>query len=266
VIAPARKTIDAWLQKRFALRVHMSVILVATFLVGLISTRLLLDLRVTSMWLRYMLSVLFAYGGFLLLIKSWLFYLGLCARRDRAHSALDLGDFGNAFCNLGSSPLDFSFGAGSSDTDFGAGGGSFGGGGASGSWGTPDPVIAIPKGSGGSGVGDGVGKIFDGFDLDEGWVIVLLIVVVLAIFSAGIYLIWAAPAIFGETAFHAALATALIKKTKNMHEPGWMGSVMKATAIPFGIVLVLTIALGVVAHKHCPSAIRLRDALTCGRR
>jgi len=261
VNAPARKTIDAWLQKRFALRVHMAVILTATFLVGLISTRLLLDLRVTSMWLRYMLSVLFAYAGFLLLIKSWLFYLGMCAHRDRSRGALgDLGDFGDAFCNLGSTPFDFSFGAGDADTDFGSGGGNFGGGGASGSWGTPEPAVSSNSGGGGGGA---LGKLFDGFDLDEGWVIVLLIAVVVAIFAAGFYLVWAAPAIFGETAFHAALATALIKKTKNMHEPGWVGSVMKATAIPFGIVLALTIALGVVAHKHCPSAIRLSDSLNC---
>jgi hypothetical protein len=235
----------------------MAVILTATFMVGLISTRLLLDLRITSMWLRYMLSVLLAYTGFILLIKSWLFYLGICARRDRTRGALDLGgDFTDAFCNLGSSPIDISFGSGDAD-DFTSGGGSFGGGGASGSWGAPEPAV---KSSG------GLGNLFDGLDFDEGWVIVLLIAVVLAIFAAGIYLIWAAPAIFGETAFHAALATALIRKTKHMHEPGWVGSVMKATAIPFGIVLALTIALGVVAHKHCPSAVRLRDSLTCGRR
>lgn len=268
--APARKTIDAWLQKRFALRVHMTLILTATFMVGLISTRLLLDLRVTSMWLRYMLSVLFAYGGFLLFIKSWLFYLGICAHRDRTRGLLDAGDFGDAVCDLGSSPVDFSWGSsGDSGSELTSGGGSFGGGGASGSWGEAQPIAMLPAppsgGGGGGAIGKGIGNIFDGFDLDEGWVLVLLVVLVLAIFSAGIYLIWAAPAIFGETAFHAALATALIKKTKNMHEPGWVGSVMKSTAIPFAIVLALTIALGVAAHKRCPSAIRLHEALSCGR-
>jgi hypothetical protein len=50
-----------------------------------------------------------------------------------------------------------------------------------------------------------------------------------------------------------------------MHEPGWVGSVMKSTAIPFAFVLASTIALGVVAQKHCPSAMSLRDALTCSR-
>lgn len=247
------------MQKRFALRIHMTFILVATFLIGIIATRLLLDLHIFRMWLRYMLAVVAAYAGFLALIKGWLLYLGICARHDRNRSSadlLDLGDFGNVFCDFGSRSLDVAGDA------FGGGGGKFGGGGASGSWGTPEPVISAPVNAS-SGGGGGLDL---GFDFDEGWVFVLLIVVVLAVVSCGVYLVWAAPAIFGETAFHAALTAALIKKTKQMYEPGWVGSVVKSTAIPFAIVLASTIALGVVAQKHCPSAIRLRDALTCSRR
>jgi uncharacterized membrane protein YgcG len=206
------------------------------------------------MWLRYMIAVVTAYAGFLALIKGWLFYLGICARRDRSRNSLDVGDYTDAICNLGSTPFDFAF-AGTNDLS--AGGGSFGGGGASGSWGTPEPASS-------SAIPEGASKLFD-LDFDEGWVFVLLIAVVLAIVCAGVYLVWAAPAIFGETAFQATLTAALIKKTKQMHEPGWVGSVMKSTAIPFVLVLALTIALGVVAQKHCPTATRLRDALTCAK-
>ena len=105
--APARNRIDAWLQKRFALRVHMTLILAATFVIGLIMTKLLAEMHLTRMWVRYMLAVAIAYAGFLGLIRFWLFYLGICARRDRSRNALDLGDFGDAFCNLGSTPLNF---------------------------------------------------------------------------------------------------------------------------------------------------------------
>lgn len=251
--APARKTIDAWLKKRFALRIHMTLILAATFIIGIIATRLLFDLHIMRMWIRYMIAVVVAYAGFLALIKGWLLYLGICARHDRSRNVLDLGDFGDAFCNLGSTPFDFAFG---STNDLSTGGGAFGGGGASGSWGDPEPAMTVPESA---------SKLFD-FDFDEGWVFVLLIGVVLVIVFAGIYLVWAAPAIFAETAFQAALTAALIKKTKQMHEPGWVGSVMKATAIPFVLVLAVTIALGVVAQRHCPSAVRLRDALFCAHR
>src|SRR5437016_3625610 len=79
------------------------------FVSGLIMTKLLAEMHLTRMWIRYMLAVVVAYAGFLALIRFWLFYLGICARRDRSRNALDLGDFGDAFCNLGSMPLNFSF-------------------------------------------------------------------------------------------------------------------------------------------------------------
>ena len=244
----------------------MTLILTATFAIGLLMARLLADIHIARMWVRYMLAVVAAYAAFLMLIRVWLFYLGICARRDRSRNLLDVGDLGDAFCNLGSTPLNlFSFsnaGGGSSGSsvggDWNSGASSFGGGGAGGSWRDAEPSVAVPTISGGGGGG------LD-FDFDEGWIFVLLIVVVLSILTAGIYMVWAAPAIFGETAFHAALAAALIKKTKQMHEPGWVGSVMKSTALPFAFVLAATIALGVVAQKHCPSALRLRDALSCAR-
>jgi hypothetical protein len=43
----------------------------------------------------------------------------------------------------------------------------------------------------------------------------------------------------------------------------WIGSVLKKTAIPFALVLVLSIAMGAWAQRYCPNAIRLRDALPC---
>ena len=235
----------------------MTLILAATILLGVIVTKLLLTMHVNRMWIRYALAVIVAYAGFLGLIKGWLLYLGICARRDRSAGALDLvdiGDFGNAFCGFGSRSVDLALESG---------GGKFGGGGASGSWGDSEPMAVVPVNASGSG-GGGSGWL--DFDFDEGIVLVLLIAVVLAILSAGIYLVWAAPAIFGEAAFNAALATALVKKTKNMHEPGWVGSVMKSTVIPFTIVLALTIALGVMAQKRCPSATRLRDVFGCVHR
>jgi hypothetical protein len=254
--APARTRIDAWLRKRFALRIHMTLILAATFAVGLLMARLLADVHIARMWVRYMLAVVAAYAAFLVFIRIWLYYLGICARRDRSRNILDVGDLTDAFCNLGTTPIElFSFSNESANSvggNWSSGASSFGGGGAGGSWGEPEPSVAVPNVSGGL-----------DFDFDEGWIFILLIVVVLSILTAGIYMVWAAPAIFGETAFHAALAAALIKKTKEMHEPGWVGSVMKSTALPFAFVLAATIALGVVAQKHCPSAMRLRDAFSC---
>jgi hypothetical protein len=98
------------------------------------------------------------------------------------------------------------------------------------------------------------------FDLgDEGIVLIALALLLLAIFGAGAYLVYAAPEILSEAAFQALLAAGLIKASKKMDRPGWMGSVLKATWVPFVIVLVMTGILGWVAQTHYPHATRLAD-------
>jgi hypothetical protein len=87
----------------------------------------------------------------------------------------------------------------------------------------------------------------------------VLALLLLAIFGAGAYLVYAAPEILSEAAFEALLAAGLIKASKKMDGPGWMGSVFKATWIPFVIVLILTGIFGWVAQTHYPHATRLAD-------
>ena len=66
----------AWLEQRFFLRIHMTLILGGTFLAGLVTTRLLMDAGVNRLALRYMLSVAAAYFVFVVLIRLWLSYVG----------------------------------------------------------------------------------------------------------------------------------------------------------------------------------------------
>ena len=104
------------------------------------------------------------------------------------------------------------------------------------------------------------------FDLDFGddWgLIILIALLVLAILLATVYVIYAAPAILSEAAFNAALAGALARRTKHVSSGGWVGSVFRATVLPFLAVLILATVTGWYAHKHCPTATRLREALFC---
>jgi hypothetical protein len=100
--------------------------------------------------------------------------------------------------------------------------------------------------------------VFD-FDLDEGIVLIVLALLVLSIFGAGAYLVYAAPEILSEAAFQVLLAAGLIKASKKMDGSGWMGSVLKATWIPFVVVLVMTGIFGMVAQAYYPHAARLAD-------
>jgi hypothetical protein len=128
--------------------------------------------------------------------------------------------------------------------------------------------------SGGAGASDSWGESTSGsswipsVDLDvdlgdDGWlVLVLLVVLVLVIALSGGYLIWIAPQILPEAAFQAVLASTLARVSKQPHHD-WMPGVLRATAIPFVLILLLSAALGWAAHRHCPQATRLADVFHC---
>ena len=105
--------------------------------------------------------------------------------------------------------------------------------------------------------------LFD--DIGELILILLIIALVLAIVASFIWLVWAAPGILSETAFNAALAGVLTRHAHKASHGDWIGSVLKKTAVPFALVLILSIAMGAWAQHYCPTAMRLRDALPCVR-
>lgn len=68
--------VRAWLEERFHLRIHMTLILGGTFLAGVVATRMLMEAGVNRLAVRYLLSVGAAYFVFLVLIRLWLAYVG----------------------------------------------------------------------------------------------------------------------------------------------------------------------------------------------
>jgi hypothetical protein len=243
----------------------MTLILVATFAVGLLTVHGLFAIHIAKLWTRYAIAVIVAYGAFLGLLKMWLIYFAICIRHahGKGSGGIDIGDF----CDFSGSGT--SSGSSSSVSELGSGGGKFGGGGASAEWGTDEsqPVIAVPMRAtsattshGGSSSSSGFGLDLDG---DEIVLVLIIIAVAFAIIGAGAYLIWAAPTILSDTAFNAVLASALIHKTKKVSHPEWVGSVLHATATPFAIVFALTVLMGWYAQHICPSALRVRDAIHC---
>jgi len=240
------------LRRRFFLRVHMFVIVGGTVAVGLLTTKVLLITHERNLAFRYGLAVVIAFAAFLGFIKLWLGYVALClARKQRSDDGgdwLDVVDFDGGGVSTG--------GGGGGPQFESSGGSSFGGGGAGGSWG--EPAAAPVKAS--SGGGFDLGGICDGDDLG---IVILVALLVFAIAAAAVYVIWAAPAILSEAAFQGVMAAALARRAKKISSGGWVGSVFRATVIPFAIVLAFAVALGVYAQKRCPSAVRLREALHC---
>lgn len=118
-----KRSIARDLAHRFFLRFHVAIILLWTFLAGLLTTKLLLWVGSESMLVRYPLAIIVSYLAFLLGVRIWLEYveLGRFLRRKERHD-WDV-------------PSDFPTGLGRSSArtaeHFEPGGGEFGGGGAS---------------------------------------------------------------------------------------------------------------------------------------
>src|SRR5688500_16626368 len=105
-------------------RVEMSLILAATGAAGFLASFSMLHLGLSLMWLRYGLSVLFAYAVFLALLRIWIFL----------HSREPLGDAPDYLLDL--VPTDFSSASGATEAtaDTFGGAGDFGGAGPGGTW------------------------------------------------------------------------------------------------------------------------------------
>ena len=100
-----------------------------------------------------------------------------------------------------------------------------------------------------------------GLDIDGDGLILLLLfaLLVVAILGVGAYVVYQAPAILSEAAFQAVLVPGLVKTSKNAHDTSWEKGILKATVIPFAIVLVLAILFGYEAGKRCPTAATVRQ-------
>lgn len=242
------------LARRFVVRFHMTLMLGALGVSGVLVSKLLLETGVRSMFARYLIAVVLSYALFFLFIRLWLMYVSPPMPRTRSRSfdvdvgnSLDIGDFSLDVAGKGVAAGNKAFG----------GGGDFGGGGATDMWGgDAGSRMSTPSTGGRSGGG------FGGFDFDlgdEAIVLIALGLLLLVIFGAGAYLVYAAPEILSEAAFQAVLAAGLIKASKKMDGPGWMGSVLKATWVPFMIVFLMTGAFGWIAQTHYPHATRLAD-------
>ncbi|MGE0882293.1 MAG: hypothetical protein AB7P14_02000 [Blastocatellales bacterium] len=269
----------------FFVRFHMTLILSAVCFSGVITSKLLLVLGLRSIAVRYVIAITCAYLLFFLLVRLWLWYIGISPRaRNLVNQSHNRQSSTTSVADVLSFDVSPGIG-GSGSSPVGFGGGSSGGAGASDSWDSPLPgnwltsnqtmpssnSSAFNLGSSSGSLGGNSGGSSGGnwFDLDLGddgcgaiILLLLLIALVFGVFGAGFYLIYQAPAIFAEAAFQAALASGLIKASNKIDAADWRGSVFKATWIPFVIVMILALAFGIAAHRYCPAATKVTEVFS----
>jgi len=225
----------------------MGLIFVATVAAALVTSRLLLGIGVDSLMLRYAVATAGAYLVFFVLVRGWIFYVTRLAPHP---SDLDL-------------PHSWSVGHGpghGSGAKFHGGGGQSGGGGASGSFDNSVDAPAVLRTTRNIGGGKSGGWSWLDVDVDDGLgVVVALLALVACLAGAALWLVWQAPVVLPEAAFEALLAAGLMRAACRGKARGWVRGVLRATVIPFLLVLLAATLVGWAAHRACPEATRLAD-------
>lgn len=260
--------------RQYMVRFHMSLLLAATVAAGMLTSKLLLLAGFHSVLVRYPLAVIGGYLVFTGMARLWVAYVLVDAVAAQGHSFFTRKSSSSSGVNLDGDLLPT--GGSSSGSGMSFGGGDSGGAGASDSWGDASPQFAAAQVSGGGGDvsgaahagGGGGGFHFPsldlGFDLDDGfWILIVLGLLILVLACAGGYLIWAAPEILPDLALNTLLASTITGAAKRAQTRGWIESVLRATFIPLLLILAVTIGLAVTVHHHCPGADKLMTALAC---
>ena len=254
-IRPQAKRYRALLARHFLIRFHMSLILVAVMAAAVLSSKAFLLAGLNSLPIRYPLAAIAGYLVFLGLVRIWVSYVtrNKLSFRQRAHRSAgdialdtDLGLIAGDSTSVSSPVEEVHFGGGSS-----------GGGGASRSF-EVDPSGSSEGGS------SWMPKVSFDIDLDDGgWILIVLGILIAVIFGAGTYLIYVAPEMLPEVAAQVVLASALKRASTKLEQGDWAISLIRGTIVPFLLILLMTIGLGVVAHRNCPLATKLADAISC---
>jgi hypothetical protein len=124
-----------------------------------------------------------------------------------------------------------------------------------------DAVDVIDAASGGSDADD-VSSLVPDMDEDFGFAIVALLALI-ALAGLGGYLVYAGPTILADAAFEALLASSLFPAARRGEANGWMPGALRATAVPFALMLVVAVGFGWVAGLACPEARRVVDVIAC---
>src|SRR5215813_9928754 len=209
-------------------RLQMSLILLLAGLAGFLTSFSLLHLNVFSMWLRYPIAILMAYGVFLLLLRIWLW----------AHGRHFNFNLNRALDFIEPDPFDVPDLAGRAD---------YPGGGAGGSWGQSG---ASTGGSSGS-----HGIDFDiGLDFEELWLVVIGLIAIAAGLLASLYVVFIAPTLLAEILVDGVLMAVVYRRLANIEHIHWLRTAFHKTALPALLVAVFFGVAGYALQKAVPEA------------
>ncbi len=247
-----------FIRNKIPTRIHMSIILVTVSFTGTLTSKLLFEFGIHTLSIRYFLTAISCYVFFLIYIKLWLIYINPGKNSSRSADNIDLSGI----------DIDGSFPTGgSSATEVIGQGGNFGGAVASSSFvgniGMPIQPMSVSSETDSSFSDLGSALDIDGDAAGPILIIIAVGAVVIAIFGGGIFIIYQAPSIMSDVAFEALLASGFLKSTRDISAGNWIGSIIKRTYIPFGIITLVATLSGWIIGYFCPIATRILDIQFC---
>lgn len=246
-----------FIKNKVPTRIHMSIILITVSLTGTLVSKLLFEFGLHTLFIRYFLTAISCYVFFLIYIKLWLLYINPGKNSATTMDNIDLSGI--------DIDIDVSI-SGSSSTVIGEGG-SFGGAGSSSSFagniGMPIHPMSVSTDTSSSLPDLGGALDIDGDAAGPILIIIAVGAVVIAIFGGGIFIIYQAPSILSDVAFEGLLASGFLKSTRDISSGNWIGSIVKRTYIPFGIITLVATLSGWVIGYFCPVATKILDIQFC---
>jgi hypothetical protein len=213
-------------------RVQMTLLVSLTGAIGFLTSFVLLHLGMTTMWVRYLLSMVAAYLAFLFLLWVW------AKTRDKnLTDILDFPDFGR----LGQ-------GSGSKSCGREEKGGDFEGGGASGS---NQPEITAAELPGSSEI---AGATPDALALDELAIPLVVLMAIFLLLGSAFLVMNNAPALFAELILDGILSASLYRRLRGLDQKHWLETAIRNTAVPFTTVTLLLVGIGWIIQWLDPSA------------
>jgi len=221
----------------------MALLVMLTGASGFMASFLLLQTGLQAMWVRYPVSVAFAYGVFLLLLWLWM----KTRASDYAEVPSVSGDgSSNGGCEA-ASPTDLHSG----------GGGDFGGGGASASFDAPSGYGDLPLPGSGL-VKDGLASVGDAEEaalpLLALLLVAALVVGLLGVAVSSLYILYAAPSLFAELLLDGVLAATLYRRLRHLESRHWLETALRRTAVPFALTAALLGVGGAAMQWYAPQA------------
>lgn len=200
-------------------RIQMTLLVCLTGGIGFLTSFVLLHHGVTTIWVRYLISMGAAYIGFLFLLWIW------SRARDRSLADnLDAPDIGWP-------------GKGRSSQHCESEGGDVGGAGAHSAYHPETAVAESPN----NGIAD---MVPDGLDLDELAIPVTAIVLAVVLVGSSFLIIVNAPALFAELLLDGILTASLYRRLRGLDQQHWLETALRRTAMPFATVTVILVAIG----------------------